>query len=376
MVAGLIVLMLCLRIIIDVTFPDEKPSWAIAASLGPALILLAAQVLRSNLSRMELLGCFALVSSCLANLFWIPGGALPQLYFSSQVLFPVIFLLTFSQADPHLLYSVRHGFLRIGVPILTITLLIFSVRQPVGQDLISYLNENPFHVVAQTIAKSSIILLGTGLLLPVLSLIVLAIFNVRSAFLGYLLAFMVYQRQLFLSWKMIGISLFAGALLIAAASQVEGFLQRLIWRDRTFLEADLSNITSGRTEIWSYYLDMIERSNLLELLLGRGAVWLYGEFRLMAHNDLLNLLVAYGIIGTLVMCAFWYVLLSRIASAYRLPATMLFLVLFATNGVVFHQSNILFVLYFAGSSRKRDFQAPPLTLANQAAWQSACAKHR
>jgi hypothetical protein len=349
--------MLAARNIIDITFPEEKPSWALAGSLGLALILVVTQALRSNFSRLEVFGCLSLIAACFSNLLWIPGKPIPQLYFSSQVLFPVIFLLVFSRADPALLNSVRRGFMRIGIPILVVTLAIFSVRQPVGQDLISYLNENPFHVVAQTIAKSSIILLGTGISLPVIATIILGVFNVRSALLGYLLAFIVYRRDLFLSWKVVIVCFLAALVLIMAASQVEGFLQRLIWRDRTFLEADLSNITSGRTEIWSYYLDMIKRSTLLELLLGRGAVWFYGDFRLMAHNDLLNLLVAYGLIGTLIMIGLWCVLLSRVSPIYRLPTIALFLVLFVTNGVIFHQSNILLMLYFSGFSSRRTYSA-------------------
>jgi O-antigen ligase len=348
MFAGLILMMLIVRNIIDITYPEEKPAWTIAVLLGLACILAFVQILRSRLSRREVLGCIALVSSCLANLLWIPGKPIPQLYFSSQVLFPVILLLIFSRAEPSLLNCVRRTFLKWGIPVLGITLVAFVRQQPAEHDLISYLNENPFHVVAQTVAKSSIILLGSGLMLPILSLVILGIFNVRSALLGYLLAFIVYERQLFLSWKVIVLSLGFAILLVLAAGHVNEFVQRLIWRDRTFLEADLSNITSGRTEIWSYYFNMIEQSNLVEFLFGRGAVWFYGEFRLMAHNDMLNLLVAYGLIGTLILGGFWCVLLSRIAPAYRVPTIALFLVLFLTNGVVFHQSNIIFLIYFMG----------------------------
>jgi O-antigen ligase len=368
MFAGLILMMLIVRNIIDITFPEEKPVWAIAVVLGLACILTLVQILRSRLSRREVLGCIALVSSCLANLLWIRGKPIPQLYFSSQVLFPVIVLLIFSRAEPSLLNSVRRTFLKWGIPVLAITLALFAVRQPAEHDIISYLNENPFHVVAQTVAKSSVILLGTGLMLPIITLVVLGIFNVRSALLGYLLAFIVYERQLFLSWRVIVLSLGVGILVVLAAGQVNEFVQRLIWRDRTFLEADLSNITSGRTEIWAYYLNMIEQSNLVEFLFGRGAVWFYGEFRLMAHNDMLNLLVAYGLIGTLILGGFWCVLLSRIAPAYRVSTIVLFLVLFLTNGVVFHQSNIIFLIYFMGmkhaQARKRPLphlrSAPPV----------------
>jgi hypothetical protein len=40
-----------------------------------------------------------------------------------------------------------------------------------------------------------------------------------------------------------------------------------------------------------------------------------------------------------------------LAPEYRMPCIALFLVLFFTNGVIFHQSNLLFVLFMAGKKQ-------------------------
>ncbi len=134
----------------------------------------------------------------------------------------------------------------------------------------------------------------------------------------------------------------------------DAFLQRVLYRDRDSSELDTFNMTSGRDEIWLYYIQMLERSSLLELLFGHGAIWIYGSFHLEAHNDLLNLMVCYGLAGTAAVICAWYVILSRLAPEYRGPCVTLFLVLFFTNGVVFHQSNLLFLLFMAGYPRQRE----------------------
>jgi hypothetical protein len=112
-------------------------------------------------------------------------------------------------------------------------------------------------------------------------------------------------------------------------------------------------MTSGRDEIWLYYSEMLERSSVFELLFGRGAIWLYGSFSLEAHNDLLNLMVCYGLAGTATVMYAWYVILSRLDPKYRMPCVGLFLVLFFTNGVVFHQSNLLFLLFMTGKAQQQ-----------------------
>jgi hypothetical protein len=111
------------------------------------------------------------------------------------------------------------------------------------------------------------------------------------------------------------------------------------------------NLTSGRNLIWAYYLNMIADSSMVQLLFGRGAVWEYGDFEFEGHNDALNLVICYGLFGTALVVVVWTTILSRLESAYRAPCIILFLTLFLTNGVIFHQSNVLLLLFVAGRSR-------------------------
>ena len=191
---------------------------------------------------------------------------------------------------------------------------------------------------------------------PIIALILLTVLNVRSALLGFLLAFLIkkfrpFNLRAFL--VVLVVSVIATAFLLSNSELADAFLQRALYRDRDFFELDSTNLTSGRDEIWLYYSQMLNNSSLLELLFGRGAIWLYGSFTLAAHNDFLNLMVCYGIAGTTAVLYAWFVILSRLDAEYRMSCAALFLVLFFTNGVVFHQSDLLFLLFMAGKAEQK-----------------------
>jgi hypothetical protein len=191
---------------------------------------------------------------------------------------------------------------------------------------------------------------------PIAALIVLAVLNVRSALLGFLLAFLIKKYSSFnvrAFLVVLVVSVVSIGVLLSNAELADAFFQRLLYRDRDFFELDTSNLMSGRDEIWRYYGQMLENSSLVELLFGRGAIWLYGAFPLAAHNDFLNLMVCYGFVGTTAVLYAWYVILSRLHPEYRMSCVALFLMLFFTNGVVFHQSNLLFLLFMAGKARQQ-----------------------
>ncbi|WP_210184080.1 hypothetical protein [Bradyrhizobium centrolobii] len=75
-----------------------------------------------------------------------------------------------------------------------------------------------------------------------------------------------------------------------------------------------------------------------------------------AHNGLPNLMVCYGLAGTMIVNYAWYVILSRLDPEYRMPCVACFLVLFFTNGVVFHQSNLSFLLFMAGKAPQKQLR--------------------
>jgi hypothetical protein len=75
------------------------------------------------------------------------------------------------------------------------------VLVPQNIDLLTFLNDNPLHVVAQTVAKVSILMINDWVGLPVLVLVVLTLFNVRSSMVAFFLAFLANKYKWFLSWK-------------------------------------------------------------------------------------------------------------------------------------------------------------------------------
>ena len=357
MLANALFVFLMFRCGTDILSPGDKGAAVVALYVVAALGLTALKIALSGTTRGDMVICTTVFSLLMVNLLWIPAEATPQFYFSITVLLPIIFLLILSRCEPSTFIRLRRRALLFGTPALCGLLLVFFVRDGgLETDLLAALNEQPFHVVAQTIAKFSILGINQWIGFPIASLIVLTAFNVRSALLGFLLGFLIKKCTPFNMRALLVVllvSVIATAFLMSASELTDAFLQRILYRDRDFLELDASNLTSGRDEIWRYYGQMLEGSSLIELLFGRGAIWLYGSFPLAAHNDLLNLMVCYGVAGTTAILYSWYVILSRLHQEYRMSCVALFLVLFFTNGVVFHQSNLLFLLFMAGKAREQ-----------------------
>ncbi|WP_065752151.1 O-antigen ligase family protein [Bradyrhizobium paxllaeri] len=359
-------LFLMFRCSADILSPGEKGTTLVALYVGGALALTAIKIATFGTTRGDMAIGLAVCWLAIVNLLWIPAEATSQLYFSVTVLLPIIFLLFLSRCEPSIFVDLRKRTLRFGIPVLCGLLLIFvfSEGEPEADLLTKFggnagtgEGEKSFHVVAQTIAKFSILLINQWIGLSVIALVLLTVLNVRSALLGFLLAFLIKKYSTFnlrVFLVTLGVSVVAIAVLLSNSEFVDGFLQRILYRDRVFFEQDTSNLMSGRDEIWRYYVQMLENSSLLELLFGRGAVWQYGSFPFLAHNDLLNLMICYGLVGTTAVLYAWYVILSRLEAEYRMPCVALFLVLFFTNGVVFHQSNLLFVLFMAGKAQQKE----------------------
>ncbi|MEH2609786.1 hypothetical protein [Bradyrhizobium sp. AZCC 1693] len=365
MLVNALFLFLMFRCGADILSPDEKGTMVVALYVGVALGLAAIKIVLSGITRGDMAICATVLSLLIVNLLWIPADAIPQLYFSITVLLPIIFLLSLSRCDPSIFVRLRKRALIFGTPVMCGLVIIFLVRESGAEaDLLTTLNEQPFHVVAQTIVKFSILIINQWIGFPIVALIVLAVLNVRSALLGFLLALLI--RKYSSLWNLraflvlLVVSGSSIALLLSNSELVDGFLQRMLFRERDSFQQqlDIYSMTSGRNEIWLYYTQMLEGSSLLELLFGRGAIWLYGfgsgPTQMAAHNDLLNLMVCYGLVGTTTVICAWYVILSRLDPEYRMPCVALFLVLFFTNGVVFHQSNLLFLLYMAGKAQQQE----------------------
>jgi len=358
MLVNALFLFLMFRCGADILNPEEKGTAVVALYVAVALGLTAIKIATSGTTRGDMAIGLTVCWLAIVNLLWIPAEAAPQLYFSVTVLLPIIFLLFLSRCEPSIFVGLRRRTLIFGTPVLCVFLLTFIFREGGREaDLLTELNEKSFHVVAQTIAKFSILLINQWIGLPIIALVLLTALNVRSAILGFLLAFLIKKYSTFnlrVFLVTLVVSVVAVAFLLSNSELVDAFLQRILYRDRDFFEKDTSNLMSGRDEIWLYYGQMLEKSSLLELLFGRGAIWQYGSFPFLAHNDLLNLIICYGLAGATAVLYAWYVILSRLDPEYRMPCVALFLVLFFTNGVVFHQSNLLFVLFMAGKAQQKE----------------------
>ena len=361
MLVNALFLFLMFRCGIDILSPGDKGTVVVALYVLAALGLTAIKVASSGVTRGDMALCAITFWLLIFNLLWVPADVTPQLYFSVTILLPLVFLLLLSNCETSIYEGLRRRSLIFGTPVMCGFVLIFLLREGGSEgDLLTSLNDQPFHVVAQTIAKFSILMIDQWVGIPITALILLIVLNVRSALLGFLLALLIKKYRSLWSLKAFLVVLVVSAIFIAVIMSnpdlVDAFVQRAIYRDRESSELDTYNMTSGRDEIWLYYTEMLRRSSLFELLFGRGPIWLYGSFSLEAHNDLLNLMICYGLAGTATVMYAWYVILSRLDRQYRMQCVGLFLVLFFTNGVVFHQSNLLFLLFMAGKAPQQQRQ--------------------
>lgn len=110
---------------------------------------------------------------------------------------------------------------------------------------------------------------------------------------------------------------------------------------------------SGRLDIYKYYIDSIGDSSIPQLLFGRG--WegslRVGRMNLTCHNDFLEVLIDFGIIGLILFILF---LVSMVKQLFKMiknnheyaPALAASLVMFLSNSMVGHiviYSNFMFV---------------------------------
>ena len=122
---------------------------------------------------------------------------------------------------------------------------------------------------------------------------------------------------------------------------------------------------SGRTVVWSVTIQMIEDSDLIPLLMGHGynAVAQTSSLNMSAHNDFLEILYDYGIIGfTLYVCAFMSLVFNCIihivrktqfAGTLTLFMCVYFLLSMISHVAIYSWFNIvmLTVGYFFGKSK-------------------------
>lgn len=91
------------------------------------------------------------------------------------------------------------------------------------------------------------------------------------------------------------------------SSVMRRYLDLLILRN-TVLSSN-GDLTNGRLDTWAQYIDIISH-NYSILILGTGTYSFIG-FEVMAHNMLLEDIVAYGVIGILILLAVYIIIFSK-----------------------------------------------------------------
>jgi len=352
-----VLLFLLSRIAIDLAWPGSKPTLAVAYYTLFGILLSLYFISKSKIGDVTTpLVIFMYPCTLLAGQMNSSVDLVDHLQFAMQVYIPCLFLASSVNAEKviHQAALVYKKYLSIGVLISVFFSSYFSFKKESlpGQSLYDYYLNAPNHVTAQTLLKSALPLISSGTLWVISSFLLIFILNVRSTILAYLLSLLFANKNLLIKKSFIRKFLLFGAPLLAfLVIQVDwiNVYDRVVFKGLSTDQADAAYIaTSGRTEIYQTYIRyIINNFGVAEWLFGVGPIWLQeGGPTLSAHNDILNLLVSFGLtglVGTLLCYLYFF---KNLTSTGRVIFGISFSVLFMTNGVVFHQSNILYILLF------------------------------
>ena len=351
-----IALLLTCRVVIDIVFSNQKPQLLVALYTVSILAMSAYLILRSNITagRSNTITIFLLMSATLASYLNSDVEFTEHINFSLQVLTPIIFLLACS-GNKSTLVKTGHFFKAyIAAPALML-IFIFSFldykQNNLGQSFFDYYANKPNHALAQTGLKISLLFLESTPFL-IAGFVLLGLLNVRSTILALTFSIAIFHKTgLFKKRQLLKIFIFIiiATIIILAFVDINQVLERAVFKNRTSGNSeDLDNLSSGRSGIYAYYANyLFDKFNFIDWIIGRGPIWLDPkEFHLSAHNDFLNLLVSYGILGFTLISYSYYKFFSSLPSRVRPAATICFITLFLVNGVIFHQSTILFCLLY------------------------------
>lgn len=351
-----IVLLLTSRVLIDIIFSNQKPQLLIALYTLSILTISAYLILTTQVAkgRSTLILIFLLMSAVLASFLNSNVNFADHINFSLQILTPIIFLLACSGKQNILVQSGALFKKYIAAPAL-ILILLFSFldykQNNLGQSFFDYYANNPNHVFAQTSLKISLLFLESIPLL-IAGFVLLGLLNVRSTILALVFSIsMFHKKNLLQKRRLFKIAIISAIAIIIIISFVDinQVLERAVFKNRTAGNTeDIDNLSSGRSEMYVYYVKyLFDKYSFIDWLIGKGPIWLDPkEFNLSAHNDFLNLLVSYGIVGFSLISYAYYKFFSTLPKRIKPAAAVSFIILFLVNGVVFHQSTILFSLLY------------------------------
>lgn len=355
-ISKIIVLLLASRVLIDIVFSNQKPQLLVAIYTISMLAISTYLIATTTLSkaRSSLILFFLLMSTVLASFLNSNVDFIDHINFSLQILTPLIFLLACSGKQKILIKSGFTFKKYIAAPAL-ILILIFSFldyrQNNLGQSFFDYYANNPNHVFAQTSLKISLLFLESVPLL-IAGFVLLGVLNVRSTILALVFSIATFHKNKLMQKRQlikIIILVIIAAIVILSFVDINQILERAVFKNRTAGNSEnIDNLSSGRSEMYAYYVTyLLDKYSFIDWIIGKGPIWLDPkEFNLSAHNDLLNLLVSYGILGFTLISYAYYKFFSSLPKRIKPAAVISFVILFLVNGVIFHQSTILFALLY------------------------------
>jgi hypothetical protein len=328
---------------LDFVFPYEKPTIALLTyvSFYIAIIFLYIDKFSIRDIRLSALLAFTTLYSTMLNLKF----PFEQFVHVLKVLLPMFFLLSLKNSDLDF-ELLRKKSKKVFIVLVPVFLIYFFGSVDVFAIYEAYEN-NPTHTVAQNIAKVAFLYMTPLTLQFAFMFAVLVLLNVRSNILPFLL---LGVKDFLKSYGAITkIVIIVTAIFLAI--NVSDLVDRFLFKGR--IEGDFwDNFTSGRFELLLVYFDYIVNNfSFLDYILGVGNLNIQGIMRLSAHNDLVNVFVEYGLLGIFVFYLFYRELYLCIDPKYKAALTLYFVVVFFTNGILFHQSNVLFVLYLKSNKK-------------------------
>lgn len=353
-----ILICIFLRICIDTFFSGEKP-FLIVLGYTALIYIVSIFMLFSGKVKQVKKRINILILLFISLFISLPYSDVPISSFivnALQIYTPCFFLVA-SISNPLAIERAATWFRQyLAFPtLLLITLAIyrFYLSENIGYaNIFDFYDNNPNHVLAQTLLKFSLIMIDLRIIWITIPLSIMLLINVRSVILSYIITLFYVYRDVVFSRSIVKPTLIIGVPVICMALfglDWSDVYARIIFKGlEDGVSGELSTATSGRTEIYQFYISFIMNNfSFADWLFGNGPIWLSGFGpRLSAHNDILNSIVTFGITGLFLLLYAYYQFYKALPIKGKSLFLISFTILFLTNGVLFHQSNVLFILLF------------------------------
>jgi len=344
---------------LDIIYLKDKPSIMVLI-----FIILSLLVIGYNFGKLLNKTDIALLimSSVLITypLIFSQEVLIDQFFYDLRVVLVPLVLLACSHLDISFDRLRNIGQVVIPIALAIFLFIFFSAYSYNILELYKIFDNNPVHPVSQTVAKASFLFFYGKTYILAFLVGILLLLNVRSNLIPIILILLFrnikkyYKQIIFFSLLLVGLLLVVGSISGNLIS-LDDIFSRFITKNRSAAHAGglAENISSGRVEIWGFYFNYIaDNFTVWNYIFGTGSLEMQGKYPLNAHNDLINVIVNFGFLGVLVLAFLYYEIYRRFHPKYRNYIAFYFIFVFLTNGIMFHQSNLLFLLYLSGNNDK------------------------